>query len=205
MAKTFNEQKYTFQRKRLLTQARRLFAAKGVMETSMSQIAKACKVTKAALYHYFKSKDAILKEIFISQVDEREKETIIGNLKRAQNLEECFRILGKHHIDDVTSPDHRDLMKIMLSETMKNAEMRKFYTQFFSEQFAKLVEEVLLSMTGGRKPEKEVRLLFFQFFASLMHYSWYQIMVGDLTPLIGDAESFVNSLARTYALRFQED
>jgi hypothetical protein len=119
-------------------------------------------------------------------------------------MEECLRIMGKNHIESMTSPDHRELMKIMLSETMKNAEMRKFYTQFISEQISYLVQDILLPMIGGRKPEKEVRLLFFQFFASLMHYSWYQIMVGDITPLIGDAEVYVGSLARTYARRLEE-
>lgn len=171
----------------------------------MSQIAKACKVTKAALYHYFKSKDDILREIFLSHVNAKEMETAIGLLKKARDLEECLCTLGKFHIENMTSPDHRDLMKIMLSETMKNAEMRKFYNQFISQQMIYFVQEILLPMTNGRKPQKEVRLLSFQFFASLMHYSWYQIMIGDITPLIGDAETFVRTLARTYALRLQEN
>ena len=63
MAKLLNQQKHADQRTRLLAHARRLFAVHGVKETSMSQIARACKVTKATLYHYFKNKEAILKEI----------------------------------------------------------------------------------------------------------------------------------------------
>lgn len=202
MAKTLNEQKHTDQRLRLLAQARRLFAAKGVKETSMSQVAKACRVTKATLYHYFKSKDAVLREIFQSHSDA--KLGVVRVLKGAADLEECLYLMGKGMIEDMARRDQQELMRILLSETMKSAEMRKFYLHFITEQIGYIVQEVLVPMARCPKPEKEVRLLFFQFFASLMHYCWHQIMVGDISPLIGDKEAFVRTLARTYALRFKE-
>jgi AcrR family transcriptional regulator len=202
MANTINPKKHEDQRQRLLAHARKLFAAHGVKETSMSQIARACQVTKAALYHYFKSKDEILREIFLSRVDE--KEAVVALLKRARNLEECLLTMGRHMVEDVTKPDHRELMKIMLSETMKSAEMRKFYVKFISGQLSYFTQEILMPMVKIRKPEKEVRLLFFQFFASMMHYSWYRIMIGDISPLIGDPETFVKTLAQTYAERLQK-
>ena len=202
MSKTLNPNKHAEQRQRLLAHARKLFASHGVKETSMSQIARACKVTKAALYHYFKSKDEILRQIFLSHADE--KDAVIGLLKQARNLEDCLLIMRRHMLDNITRPDHRELMKILLSETMKSAEMRKFYVHLITEQVVYVVQEILMPMVKIRKPEKEVRLLFFQFFACMMHYSWYQIMIGDISPLIGDEEIFVKTLARTYAARLQE-
>lgn len=202
MVKILNEQKHADQKKRFVAQARKLFASHGVMETSMSQIARACKVTKAGLYHYFKSKDQILKEIFLSHVEE--KDAVVDLLKQAKSLEECFYLLGKHHLLEMNRPEHVELMKIMLSETMKNPEMRKFYVHFITEQLGFIVQEILIPKLRSQKPEKEINLLFFQFFASLMHYSWHQMMVGDITPLIGDGETFVRTLAKTYAGRFQQ-
>ncbi len=202
MSRVLNKQKHSDQKTRFLVQARRLFAAHGVMETSMSQIAKACKVTKAALYHYFKSKDAVLREIFLSHSDERDN--VVALLSKAKNLEECLYLMGKHHLEEIARPDNKELMRIMLSETMKNAEMRKFYEEIITEQIAYIVQKILAPKACCPKPEKEVLLLFFQFFASLMHYSWHQMMVGDLTPLIGDGETFVKTLSRTYAMRLQE-
>ncbi len=202
MSRVLDKKKHSGQKNRFLVQARRLFAAHGIMETSMSQIAKACKVTKAGLYHYFKSKDAVVKEIFLSHADEREQ--IVALLNKAKNLEECLYLMGKHHLEEMTRPDNKELMRIMLSETMKNAEMRKFYEEFITGQIAYIVQEILAPKACCPKPEKEVRLLFFQFFASLMHYSWHQMMVSDLTPLIGDGETFIKSLSRTYAMRLQE-
>ena len=201
MAKTFNSKKHEDQRQHLLAHARKLFAAHGVKETSVSQIARACQVTKAALYHYFQSKDEILREIFLSHDDE--KEAVATLLKGAHSLEECLLTMGRHMLKNISHPNHRELMKILLSETMKSAEMRKFYVQIISEQLNTVAQEILMPMVKSRKPEKEVRLLFFQFFASMMHYSWYRIMIGDITPLIGDADTYVRTLARTYAERFR--
>ncbi len=202
MAKILNKQKHADQKRRFVAQARKLFASHGVMETSMSQIARACKVTKAALYHYFKSKDEILREIFLSHVEE--KDAVVNLLKQAKDLEECFYLLGKNHLLEMNRPEHVELMRIMLSETMKSPEMRKFYLHFITEQLTFIVQEILIPKLITRKSEKDIKLLFFQFFASLMHYSWHQMMVGDITPLIGDGETFVRSLAKTYAKRFQE-
>ena len=63
MVKKFNEEKHQTQRMCLLAKARQLFASQGVKETSMSQMASSCEVTNATLYHYFRSKEEILKEI----------------------------------------------------------------------------------------------------------------------------------------------
>ncbi len=202
MVKILNEIKHADQKKRFVAQARKLFASKGVMETSMSQIARACKVTKPALYHYFKSKDAILKEIFLSHVVEK-KETIAQLLSRAKNLEESLYIIGKYHLQDMARPDHFELLKILLSETMKNAEMRKFYLRFITEQIQTVVQEILIPRVPHPKGEKETRMLFFQFFACILHYSWHQMMVGDITPLIGDSEVFIRTLSQTYARELQ--
>ena len=51
-------------RQRLLSAATRLFAARGFEGTSVQEIVSAAGVTKGAMYHYFDSKDDLLKEIY---------------------------------------------------------------------------------------------------------------------------------------------
>src|SRR5579859_2712915 len=110
MAKMLNEQKHADQRMRFLSHARRLFATHGVKETSMSQVAKACKVTKATLYHYFQSKEAILKEILACRNAEVEN---ISQGPLSQSLEECFYQVGKAHLAHMEKPENLELMKIL--------------------------------------------------------------------------------------------
>ena len=54
---------YDDQRAAILAQAARLFARQGYAATSMNQVADACALSKAALYHYFRDKYALLTHI----------------------------------------------------------------------------------------------------------------------------------------------
>jgi len=198
MTNQFNPQKHADQRTRLLTHARHLFAVQGIKETSMSQVAKACKVTKATLYHYFKSKDAILKEILDCRAGGMEGMAD----SRAQNLEECLDQIARCHLKEMDLPEHLELMKIMISETMKNQEMRKFYMEFLKANIG-MGAQAVAPFIQGKKNEKELRLIFFQFMSSLVHYDWNVKMVGDPSGFIGGEEAFVRQLVKTYTLAFQ--
>ncbi|HVZ79937.1 MAG TPA: helix-turn-helix domain-containing protein [bacterium] len=196
MVNKINEEKHQTQRMCLLAKARQLFASQGVKETSMSQMANACQVTKATLYHYFRSKEEILKEILACRNAE------IVDMSRGPmpaNLEECFYQIGKSHLEHMDKPENLELMKILLSETMKNPEMKKYYMDFVVENITRGAREVLAPFVKGRKDERELKLLFFQFMAGLIHYNWNSKMVGSLSELLGDDETFVRRLSKTYA------
>ncbi len=64
-------------RERIIEVARGLIARYGFKKTTMSDIAQAAGVAKATLYHYFRSKEDILREII----------NIEGNLMRSRLLE----------------------------------------------------------------------------------------------------------------------
>lgn len=199
MAKLFNEQKHADQKTCLLAHVRRLFAQRGVKETSMSQAAEACKVTKATLYHYFKSKEAILKEILNCRSKDIEK---VSQPMNAQTLEECLTQIAHSHLSQMEKPENLESMQIMLTETMKNADTRKFYMDFLHQNIGLGVKS-LTPFVRGKKNEEELRLLFFQFMATMVHYVWNVKMVGDPAGFIGDEETFVRQLVKTYTLAFQ--
>ena len=54
---------YDDQRAAILAEAARLFARQGYVATSMNQVADACGLSKAGLYHYFRDKYALLTHI----------------------------------------------------------------------------------------------------------------------------------------------
>ncbi len=199
MANLFNQQKHADQRTRLLTHARHLFAMNGVKETSMSQLAEACKITKATLYHYFKSKEAILKEIL--DFHRKSAQTAILESK-PKNLEECLEQIARNHLKQMEQPENLELMEILISETMKNEETRKFYMEFLKESVG-MGAQLVAPFIQGKKTEKELRLLFFQFMATQIHYDWNVKMVGDPSGFIGGEEAFIRQLLKTYALAFQ--
>ncbi len=62
-----NQEKHSGQMGNILAAAVRLFATRGYHETSMREIAGGCGLTKASIYHYFKSKDELLLVILDQQ------------------------------------------------------------------------------------------------------------------------------------------
>ena len=54
---------YDDQREMILDRAARLFATHGYVGTSMNQVAEACGLSKATLYHYYRDKDQLLANI----------------------------------------------------------------------------------------------------------------------------------------------
>lgn len=54
---------YEDQREMILAQAAQLFARRGYSATSMNQVAEACGLSKATLYHYYKDKYTLLLSI----------------------------------------------------------------------------------------------------------------------------------------------
>ena len=54
---------YDDQRQAIIARAGELFARQGYHATSMNQVAEACGLSKATLYHYFRDKDALLVHI----------------------------------------------------------------------------------------------------------------------------------------------
>jgi AcrR family transcriptional regulator len=59
---------YDVQHDAILLCAAELFASRGYPATSMNEVALACGLSKPALYHYFRHKDALLVEIALTHV-----------------------------------------------------------------------------------------------------------------------------------------
>jgi len=61
---------YEQRREAIVDKAAALFAKKGFLGTSMSELAKACAASKSLLYHYYGSKEEVLNAVMLSHVDQ---------------------------------------------------------------------------------------------------------------------------------------
>ena len=91
---------YDDQREAILTQAARLFAKRGYVGTSMNQVAQACGLSKATLYHYYKDKYSLLVSIaegHVSVLEQLVTEVQALKLPPEQQLRELIhRILQEY-------------------------------------------------------------------------------------------------------------
>ncbi len=90
---------YEDQREAILARAGELFALHGYHATSMNQVAEACALSKATLYHYYRDKDALLAHIADGHVSRLQ--ALVAEV-RAQSLppEAMFRELMRRIVEE---------------------------------------------------------------------------------------------------------
>lgn len=96
---------YDTQREDILARAAELFATRGYPVTSMLEVAKACGVSKPALYHYVRDKSQLLAEIATSHVTRLQ--TVVDEVKHL-NLppEACLRQLIERFVEEYAGARH---------------------------------------------------------------------------------------------------
>lgn len=78
-----------FNKEHILTSAKKLFETRGIILTTVDDIAKEADCSKSTLYVYFKSKDDILNHIILEQM-RLLKDTLKDVVDRVEDLEECY-------------------------------------------------------------------------------------------------------------------
>ncbi|EEE36502.1 transcriptional regulator, TetR family [Rhodobacteraceae bacterium KLH11] len=94
MARTIAKD-HDHKRARILKSAARVFAQEGFDRASMSQLARECGISKANIYHYYDSKDAILFDMLDSYLRQL-RDLICGlNLEGLEPPDQLRRVIGE--------------------------------------------------------------------------------------------------------------
>jgi AcrR family transcriptional regulator len=161
-------QQHEDSRNKILDAARRLFADQGVKETSMSQVAKACRLTKGAIYHYFKSKDEILLGIFEGSLEAQDR--FVGSVRREGTTEQTLYRIGRAYLEMIAQPASMEMMKIFQTEGMKNTAVCRRYTEQIQ---GRMGDYLKLGVERGILPDVDrglLKNLVFTYFGSLEHH-----------------------------------
>jgi AcrR family transcriptional regulator len=103
---------YDDQRGAILAQAARLFATNGYSATSMNQVAEACGLSKATLYHYYRDKYALLFSIAEGHVERLQ--AIVDETAQATDAQELLRSLIRRLVEEYA--DAQDEHWVLTSE-----------------------------------------------------------------------------------------
>jgi AcrR family transcriptional regulator len=104
---------YDDQRETILSQAARLFATQGYSATSMNQVAEACGLSKATLYHYYRDKYELLFSIAESHV-ERLQGIVREAAAEASDERQLVRVLIRRLVEEYA--DAQDEHWVLTSE-----------------------------------------------------------------------------------------
>ncbi len=158
---------FSLRKENILQFARHLFATKGYAETTMDDIAQACKMQKASLYHYFASKQQILQEMMDLEVGRWTAR--LSEYEKGSTLKETLRIIATTFLKDMEDPARREFFKILHFESHNNPFIFKAWKespmqnkQGFYAVFAKHLD--------GRFSKEKVAMFITQFMGALIHY-----------------------------------
>lgn len=148
-----------------------LFSAKGYRQTSMVDIARAAKVTKGGVYHYFGSKQEILYFICSSYVnlDLGNLEQSLGTIKKT--IEKVKFIIFRH-INHYTM--HSSAAKTLLNEAYNLPPQYRKQVKTMERKYFEIVAQVLSEYPKFRSKKYIVTALTFTLFGMMNWiYSWY--------------------------------
>lgn len=198
--RTVNRAVHARQTGRIMRTALRLFAHQGYGVTSMGDISRACGMQKASLYHYFKSKEELLRQIIdghIAYVHSKSRPT--GALKCS--MEQCFLNVGMSFLRDMHNPDQRHFLQLLIQDAGTNSFVRRtFFTlaqQRVREAGYALKPQVRF---GGitQRGHDHFRTMH-QFLSALMRYAVEKFLWKAGPAMMFSEKEYVSSLSRLFA------
>lgn len=135
-----NEPEQTDTRTRILQEAEKLFAEKGFDSTGIEEIAVAVGISKSVIYYHFKNKEDILQTMITTLTGEIEK-FMVKNVREyfEQPVEIPERSQLSHnmfHQIFAFLRHRRNIIKIVLMESLKESKEEPFLFQFLNTNFA---------------------------------------------------------------------
>ncbi|NOK08053.1 TetR/AcrR family transcriptional regulator [Corallococcus exercitus] len=126
----------------ILETAARLICERGYEGTSMQEIAAACRMTKAGLYHHIQNKEQLLFAIMNYGMDVFE-EQVLGPVQDVADPVERLRQCMRHNIHLVTSGRSKEVIIILHEHATLTGEAREYidrrkkrYVRFLEDAFA---------------------------------------------------------------------
>jgi len=153
---------------KILDAAQSLFAGEGYKETGMKDIAGDCGLTKAALYHYFPSKDSILLGILRRRFGEFNLDE--SRTWEAKSLQEALEAIANEYFDRIRQSDAHEFMVILLSEGTRRKEIGELIHRINQQLQEHFLEGVVGQGLIRPEEEESFRIPLYVFFGSLFHY-----------------------------------
>ncbi|MEO9385888.1 TetR/AcrR family transcriptional regulator [Chromobacterium phragmitis] len=138
-------------RQGLVAAATEVFVERGYEAASMSEISARAGGSKATLYNYFPSKEALFLEVMRSLTAELSSSYV--KLQPGGDLEAVLRTFGMAFLDNLFSPELRALHAIVMGGGSRSEVGRLFYENGPKMGWTRLADFMAAEMQAGRLRE----------------------------------------------------
>lgn len=172
MPRTRVEAQYTANRQRILDEAARLFAAKGFPRTTIVELAKACRCSKALLYHYFASKEDILYALLTTHLQHLRAVAAEALSASDEPVEQFYALMQANMAVYIES---RDRHIVLVSDTGHLSEAQRGDIRHMQRMLTSLVSELLTRLNPQLLSDPRLPMLYTMMFYGMLNwtYIWY--------------------------------
>jgi TetR/AcrR family fatty acid metabolism transcriptional regulator len=163
---TFQAQVAALRRTQILDAAAQVFAERGFHRTTIRNVAKAAGVADGTIYNYFANKTALLLGI-LDRLNEAERRAIEVAQAQATDVRTFTRHYFQNHLL-VFANENQDLLRVVLSEVLVNAELRERYIQEIVAPTFIVILQQLAPLAEQSRMRTENLLLTLQLMSSMV-------------------------------------
>jgi AcrR family transcriptional regulator len=192
MARTQSEH-YPEIKRGILRNAAKLFAQKGYAGTTIVDLAKATTSSRGALYHYFDSKEAILKEIVLQHVGDMTARVEAAIAASRDPTEQCRNVIQA--MIGLNTQSRNESVVLMNDPQYLDRKDQRTITRRQNE-IVDLVADVLARADKAKRIKPKTRKAYTMLLFGMMNfiYTWYDpkgpVAPDELAGMV--AEVFLN-------------
>ena len=168
----------------ILNAAFEVFVKKGYAKTTMDDIVESSKLSKGALYHYYKSK----KELFLSLIDHWEIYTFKDFYdKKSQNKKasDILRFFGENVINTLNEKKHAYIAEIEFrAMSNQDAEIKKRSNILYGKLLELFEKVVKKGIKENEFKDLDIRKTSMAFLAIFQSITWF--VIADETAVSAD-------------------
>lgn len=183
-------------REQIVESALRVFARKGFDKATNKDIAQEAGITPGLIYHYFKSKEELLKAALEGNAPDQ---LLRSNLAQLQELppETMLHLVGQQLLTMAESERFVQLISIYLPEMIHNPGIAPLGLPMIQEAVQFLTNYLEAKMENGELRQTDARLSAQIFMGSIMDLVLIRRIVHDPTMMAYSREQIVEHLVDT--------
>lgn len=196
--RTVNLENHARQRARILDTACSQFARHGYNETSLDAIARACRMKKPSLYHYFRNKQSLLKELVKERVIEMHQKVVDLHKGVLGGPYKTLLRIARFQIAQTQQPRTRDFVYFLVRHSMSDAFVRKVFLAESRRQIEQIRERMWPGHAGCASDSAR-QMLLYQFNSCVRNYVVEaKILKVDVATKFIEKD-YLESLAKIFA------
>jgi AcrR family transcriptional regulator len=187
------------QRERIMKCALSLFSARGYDAASLDEVARQCRMQKASLYHYFASKEALLREMIGWHM--KRVHTGVLALPMGRSVERNLLEVGMDFVRGFSRKENRDFLRLLMRDAGTHGYLRNIFNRMDRTAIEDAMKAMRVMFAGrGKKTSlREHARIMHQYMGSLFGYVVEtRLLRSEPSIRFGDRE-YVGSLARIFA------